>query len=66
MNVEEAAKLLRKTVKQSHLGNQKHIDLTLVDASERNKYQKALMYLKNLVQIGEMTDDELRDLLGLK
>lgn len=65
MNLDEAIKMLRNAVKDSHLENQKHIDLSLVDASERAEYEKALMYCQASVARGELTDEELKNRLGL-
>ena len=65
MELESAIKLLKNAVKNSHLDNQKHIDLTLVDAQERPKYEKALMYCRAKVAQGELTEEELKNRLGL-
>ena len=65
MTVEEAIKKLRKAVKYSHLDNQKHIDLTLVDPDERFTLQQALMTVQVSVKNGEITDEELKVRLGL-
>lgn len=65
MNFEEAVKLLKNAVKYSHIDEQKHIDLTLVDASQRPTYQNALVIVNRKVAVGEMTREELRHTLGL-
>jgi hypothetical protein len=65
MNFDEAVKLLKNAVKFSHIDDQKHIDLTLVDASQRQTYQNALVIVNRKVAVGEMTREELRHTLGL-
>lgn len=63
--LDEAIKLLRNAVKYSHLDNQKHLDLTLVQATERAEYEKALMICRQEVIKGTLTDEELKNRLGL-
>lgn len=65
MDLDQAIKLLRNAVKESHIENQKHIDLSLVDASERSEYEKALMYCQANVAQGKISDEELKSRLGL-
>ncbi len=62
---EEAIKLLRNAVKYSNIDNQKHLDLTLIDAQEKLGYQKALMTIQSMVLKGEKTQAEVNELLGL-
>lgn len=65
MNLQEAIELLKNAVKESHLDNQPHIDLTLVLAPERPKYEYALMVTRTAVARGEMSEAELKEQLGL-
>ena len=65
MNYDEAIKLLKNAVKHSHLDDQKHIDLTLVDANLRDVYQNALVTVNRAVAEGKLTRDQLRHDLGL-
>lgn len=65
MTFEEAISLLKIAVKDSHLKNQPHIDLTLIKAEDRPRYEKALMVINSKVLKGEMKREELRGLLGL-
>ncbi len=65
MSFEEALKKLKSIVKNSHLDNQKHLDLTLVDINERGEYEKALMIVNHEVALGKITKDELLQLLGV-
>ncbi len=65
MTLEEAINLLKNAVKDSHLNNQKHIDLTLVDASVRSEYEKAMMVCRSQVAQGLISDDDLNARLGL-
>ena len=43
MDLNEAIELVKNAVKESHIDGQKHVDLSLVDASERPDYEKALL-----------------------
>lgn len=65
LSFEEAVAILRNAVKTSHLDNQKHIDFSLVNANERDKYQKAMMVVNFAVTKGELTKEELQHKLGL-
>lgn len=65
MTYEEAVKLLKTAVKYSHIDGQKHIDLTLVDASERPAYQSALAVCRAQVAQEIITEDDLKADLGL-
>lgn len=63
---DEAINLLKNAVKYSTIENQKHIDLTLVNASERVKYQMALVVVQASVASGAKTQSEVNEQLGLK
>lgn len=65
MTVEEALKIVRKVVKQSHLNNQPHVDLSVCTADKRAETQEALVFLHAEVAKGTMTDEELKEKLGL-
>ena len=67
MNItfDQAVQKLKKAVKYSHLDNQKHIDLTLVNPDERAELQKALMAVQVAVKNGELSEEELKAQLGL-
>lgn len=62
---DEAIQLLRNAVKYSTIENQKHIDLSLVNADERLEYQKALMVVQSAVSRGEFTQAEVNEKLGI-
>jgi hypothetical protein len=66
MNLDEAISLLKNAVKYSVVKNQKHLDLTLVSAEERPKYQKALVIVNDEVQKGILTDADLKARLNLE
>ena len=65
MDLEAAIKLLKNAVKESHLPGQKHIDLSLVQAGERARYEKALMITRQEVIKGTLSEDDLKTRLGL-
>lgn|GEM_PF-1325957 len=61
----DAIKLLRNAVKDSHLENQKHIDLTIPMASELPRYEKALGLVNAYVSAGKLENEDLKRRLGL-
>ena len=61
-----AIEKVKKAVKESHLNNQRHIDLSTVIASERAATQEALAYLKTYVLRGEKSDADLKRDLGIE
>jgi hypothetical protein len=65
MELDTAIKLLKNAVKESHLPGQMHVDLSLVQASERAEYEKALMVCRQEVIQGNLTDTDLKTRLGL-
>lgn len=65
MELQEAIELLKTAVKDSHLKDQKHVDLTLVDALERPKYQLALFVAQNAVKNQILSETDLKQQIGL-
>ena len=64
-NIEWAIKKLKEITKESHLNNQPHIDLTLADAQKRDTYIEALVIARNSIANGELTEDQLKERIGL-
>lgn len=56
---------LKKYVKQSHIDNQNHLDVSLVDASERDDFYKNLAVLRKAIDENIISKKEYEDLLGL-
>lgn len=65
MTLDQAIDLLKKTVKYSAVKNQKHIDLTLVSAEELFSYQRALALALNEVKKGTISENDLKQRLGI-
>ena len=61
----DAVLLLRNAVKDSHIANQKHIDLTIPMARELPRYEKALALVNAYVSAGKIDNEELKRRLGL-
>jgi hypothetical protein len=59
MELDQAIELLKNAVKNCGTIDQKHIDLTVVPASDREKYEKALAISQLSVREGKITRDEL-------
>lgn len=66
LSFDEAVLFLKKFVKYSEVKNQKHIDLSLCLAHDRIIGQKALMITRIAVEKGEVTEDQLKEKLGLE
>lgn len=63
--LDQAINLLKKAVKESHLKNQRHIDMTIPMASERSKYEKALALTRAYVKADKISEEDLKKRLGL-
>lgn len=61
----EAISLLKNAVKDSHLDRQKHIDLSLVMAPDRPRYEEALRTTRLAILHGLVTEEDLKKRLGL-
>ncbi|MEC7275293.1 MAG: hypothetical protein VXV96_03150 [Bdellovibrionota bacterium] len=65
MDLNEAIELVKNAVKESHIDGQKHVDLSLVDATERPDYEKALLICRAHVAQGHLSEEDLKTRLGL-
>lgn len=65
MELDQAIVLLKKTVKGSAVEDQNHIDLTLVPADEKAKYQQALLVSQMAIREGKITKEEFNRKLRL-
>ncbi|MBL7664750.1 MAG: hypothetical protein JNM93_06420 [Bacteriovoracaceae bacterium] len=66
-DLDAAIHLLKKTVKPSTATDEfKHIDLTLVAASQKAKYEAALMLARKCILDGVITKEQFDTALGLK
>ena len=61
----KAIELLRDLVKESHIKGQKHIDFTLANNNELEVYRQAMATVIESVKNEELTDQELKESLGL-
>lgn len=66
MELEAAIKLLKKAVKHTGTIDQKHIDLTIVSAEDRELYQLALKVAQESVKQGLLTREILLNKLGIQ
>ncbi|MFZ8932529.1 MAG: hypothetical protein ACO20H_03525 [Bacteriovoracaceae bacterium] len=66
MDFEKAVELLKKAVKYSAVKNQKHIDLSLTSANERELYEMALFIVNKAVEEQQLTKQELMQKLHLE
>lgn len=65
MTPDEALQLVRRAVKNAGTIDQKHIDLSVIPASERPLYQKALAVLQLEIKKGAIPKDVLYSRLHL-
>lgn len=61
----DAIELLKDVIENSSVKNQKHIELSRVNANERIKYQEALMVIQSAISRGETSQNEVNERLGL-
>lgn len=66
LTLDESISLLKRYVKFSEVKNQKHIDLSLALAEDRPIAQKALIKTRNAVINQEITEEQLKERLGLE
>lgn len=58
MNLDQAITLLRNAVKYTGTIDQKHIDLTIVPADQRNLYERAMAICQTCIKDGQISRDE--------
>lgn len=58
MDLDQAIELLKNTVKLNGVNSDKHIDLNLVSAEEKPRYEKALVVAKLAIMEGKISQDE--------
>lgn len=61
----QAIELLKDLVKESHIKGQKHIDFSLANSNELESYKQAMAKVIESVRNEELTDQELKESLGL-
>jgi vacuolar-type H+-ATPase catalytic subunit A/Vma1 len=65
--LEAAIKLLKEAVKHSSSTDEfRHMDLTLVPAAKRAKYESALMVVRRCIHEGFLTQDQFDTAVGFK
>jgi hypothetical protein len=65
MTLEECFLLVRRAVKHTGVIEQNHIDLSVVPASERSRYEAALVQIQMAVKANEISKEEMLRRLGL-
>ncbi|RLA63703.1 MAG: hypothetical protein DRQ88_11040 [Epsilonproteobacteria bacterium] len=65
MSLESSINKLKTIVKYSTVKGQKHLDLSLVSAGDRIDFEKALAKINVAVKNGELTEEKLKQRLGL-
>ena len=56
---------IKKYVKESNIPGQNHLDISLVDANERDTFYKTISIAKKAVEDTIITEKEFKELLGL-
>ena len=65
MELEQAIAFLKKTIKESCIPGQNHIDPALLSAEEQKVYQNAMVAVTTAISRGEMTREEFDQKVGL-
>ena len=65
MTYEKAVEILKCAVKDSHLDDQRHIDLTVVVAEKRAEAEAALISLRTYIARKEVTEAQVKKDLGI-
>jgi hypothetical protein len=58
MDLDSAIELLKNVVKNNSTNDENHFDLTIVPASERKRYEKALVISQIAIKEGKISKDE--------
>ncbi len=66
MELEQAINMLKAIVKNAGNVNQNHLDLSLVSAEQRPKYEEALKFSQEAIKEGKITKEEFQRKLNLK
>jgi hypothetical protein len=56
---------LKKYVKESNINGQNHLDVSLVDANDRDVFYKNITILQKAIQQNILTEKEYKELLGI-
>jgi hypothetical protein len=65
LKVEDAIKILQKSVKGSAIPGQNHLDLTLLSIDHQTQAKEAMQVIHQAIYQKEITMDEVKQLLGL-
>ena len=56
---------LKKFVKESHISGQNHLDITLVDVNDRDRFYTCLSVVKTAIASEMITEENFKALLNL-
>jgi hypothetical protein len=65
MTLDDCFSLVRNAVKPTGVIDQNHIDLTIIPAAERPRYEAALVQLQQAVKENQLTKEDMLRRLGL-
>ena len=65
MTYQRAVEILKYAVKDSHLDNQRHIDLSVIPAEKRDKAEQALITLRTYIAKKEVSESQVKKDLGI-
>ena len=63
--VNHSINYLKRFVKESHIEGQNHLDITLVDANERDKFYSNLSLVKSAIKQEIISEETFKSLLNL-
>ena len=65
MTYEQAIELIKPIVGDSNIAGQKFVDFTLADPKEREECQVAMMIIRQEVEQGRVSEEDVKSMLGL-
>ena len=64
-SIDKSIKFLKKFVKESNIPGQNHLDVTLVDAQERDEFYSSMAIIKSAEKTGQLSSNSIKETLGL-
>ena len=64
-SIEKSIEFLKKFVKESNIPGQNHLDVTLVDAKERDEFYASMSIIRSAEKTGQLDSSVIKETLGL-
>ena len=63
--IDKSMEFLKKFVKESNIPGQNHLDVTLVDAKERDQFYTSMSVIRTAEKTGQLASSFIKETLGL-